>query len=128
MGSVAWEKTVRELVPVSRIVTVIILFFFLEKSSKPGTLTQLVRSALEPVAFWLWKPHQGAWLPRPYSLIRFRDCNGTNLLLPKHNRLAPEVSMRALEMKNKRNQSLRGPVMVGVLVERNCSGLPCQPF
>lgn len=57
MGSVAWEKAVRELVPVSQIITVIILFFFFEKSSKRGTLTRLVRSALEPVAFWPWKPH-----------------------------------------------------------------------
>lgn len=57
MGSVAWEKAVRELVPVSQIITVIILFIFFEKSSKRGTLTRLVRSALEPVAFWPWKPH-----------------------------------------------------------------------
>lgn len=70
MGSVAWEKTVRELVPVSQIVTVIILVFFREvfQSSKRGTLTRLVRSALEPVAFWPWKPHQGAWLVRPAML------------------------------------------------------------
>lgn len=83
MGSVAWEKTVRELVPVSQIVTMII-YFFLETSSKRGSLTRLVRSALEPLAFWPWKPHQGAWLAWPCSLIRFRDCNGTNLLLLKH--------------------------------------------
>lgn len=46
------------------------------------------------------------------------------MLLLKHNRLAPEVSIRALEMKNKRNQSLRGPVMVGVLAQV----VPANPF
>lgn len=46
------------------------------------------------------------------------------MLLLKHNRLAPEVSIRALEMKNKRNQSLRGPVMVGVLAQV----VPASPF
>lgn len=45
MGSVAWEKTVREVVPVSQIVTGII--FFLGASSKGGTLAGLVRSALK---------------------------------------------------------------------------------
>lgn len=50
------------------------------------------------------------------------------MLLLKHNRLAPEVSIRALEMKNKRNQSLRGPVMVGVLVERTAQVVLAKPF
>lgn len=36
MGSVAWEKTVRELVPVSQIVTVIILVFLEKSSSLPN--------------------------------------------------------------------------------------------
>lgn len=64
MGSVAWEKAERELVPVSQIVTVNI---FLGKSSNRATLVRVIRSALEPVAFWPWKPHQEACLARPCS-------------------------------------------------------------
>lgn len=36
MGSVAWEKAVRELVPVSQIVTVIILFYFFREVFQTG--------------------------------------------------------------------------------------------
>lgn len=51
------------------------------------------------------------------------------MLLLKHNRLALEIFIRAPEMKNKRNQSLRGPVMVGILVERNSAqAVLANPF
>lgn len=81
MGNVAWEKTVREVVPVSQIGTGIIIFF-LGASSKWGTLAGLVRSALNR-----WPSGPGSRTREPgqlgHALVRYRSFNGTNLLLLK---------------------------------------------